>query len=85
MINLALNRAIMELIVQKNIKDYKMGWSNGSYLLRGVAEAALKHFKDKKRIKFYEEIIELFENHDCDTLQECFEYDTALDAALKNT
>lgn len=59
-----------------------MGWSSGSDLMTEVIMSAMKHVPDSSRKKFYKEMIEAFENCDCDTLHECVGADRFFDAAF---
>lgn len=58
-----------------------MGWSSGSSLMSEVIVSALKHVPTSCRKKFYKELIEAFEQCDCDTLYECEGIDKLYDAA----
>jgi len=61
-----------------------MGWSSGSSLFSRVSEiiGAVVHDTDDKR-EIYEELIAVFEDFDCDTLEECLGVDSVLDEVLK--
>lgn len=67
-----------------------MGWSGGSTVLAKIAESAIKHFDNHndacggfhQRVAFYLDVIEILEDEDADTLDECFDQDRALDRAL---
>lgn len=62
-----------------------MGWSSGSRLLGDVIESLQKHVPDDEaREAVYVELIDAFEDFDCDTLDECTGEDEAFDAALKH-
>jgi hypothetical protein len=59
-----------------------MGWSSGSRLASELIELVRDTFEDSSaRETFYEEMIAIFEDHDCDTLDECVGVDSAFDAA----
>jgi hypothetical protein len=61
-----------------------MGWSSGSSLMSDVIHVIKFNVtSDTKRQDIYFDIIQDFENYDCDTLMECCGQDTAFDAALK--
>ena len=61
-----------------------MGWASGGELFSRIAESATKHIKDKKvRAAFYNDAIDAFEDHDCDTIYECQGEDKVLDKVLK--
>ena len=47
-----------------------MGWASGSELAAGVWDAVRDSIPKKKRKAIALEIIDLFENHDCDTMYE---------------
>ena len=61
-----------------------MGWSGGSVLMDAVIQAERKYkISDiSKRVLFYKECIEAFENHDWDTQDECLGIDVAFDMAV---
>lgn len=49
-----------------------MGWASGSELMASIIKIAERYVDGpSKRIKMYEELIQVFEDHDCDTLEEC--------------
>ena len=61
-----------------------MGWSSGSRLFSEVIESLQKHVLDEEeREAVYVDLINAFEDFDCDTLQECEGEDEAFDNALK--
>lgn len=63
-----------------------MGWSSGTDLMIEIIKSAKKHVPDESaRVKFYRPIIKAFENHDCDTLDECRDMDSAFDKVLGPT
>ena len=48
-----------------------MGWASGSELAEDVWKVVRKLIEDKRaRMKAARQIIELFEDHDCDTIDE---------------
>ena len=60
-----------------------MSWSEGSRLFTRVAEiieSVVTNQSDRKEI--YEMLIETFQDHDCDTLDECMGIDPILDELL---
>lgn len=62
-----------------------MGWATGSEILCEVASSAKKVMGDvpkDDRVEFYAELIEVFTQHDCDTIEECRGVDPALDVAV---
>lgn len=62
-----------------------MGWASGSELMCEVINAVekeLQHVGKDRMIPFYERIINAFEDHDCDTLDECRGIDPLFDKAL---
>ncbi len=63
-----------------------MGWAAGSEILCEVASSAQKamgeHVSKDDRVEFYAELIEVFTQHDCDTIEECRGVDPALDVAV---
>lgn len=56
-----------------------MGWSSGSSLFSGIIDVLKKTVDDDSRHQIYEELIELFEDQDCDTLSECLGEDEIFD------
>ncbi len=65
-----------------------MGWASGSGLLADVAMAIEDALLDtdlstKAKIELYSQIIEAFEDRDCDTLDECVGISDELDEALR--
>jgi hypothetical protein len=61
-----------------------MGWASGSGLLANVIMAVKVELDcgGKDKIRFYKRLIEAFEDHDCDTLDECRDIDPLFDNAL---
>ena len=60
-----------------------MGWASGADVMSGVIGAVQKEVKDKKsRKRIYKEIIEVLENSDWDTQDECRGEDSAYDEVL---
>ncbi len=47
-----------------------MGWASGSELAEDVWEAVGKHLPKNRRQEIARRIVDLFERHDCDTLDE---------------
>jgi hypothetical protein len=61
-----------------------MGWSSGSRLFGDVIESLKKHVPDEEsRQAIYIDLIDAFEDFDCDTLEECTGEDEVFDDALK--
>lgn len=57
-----------------------MGWASGSELMSEIVEALSKEIDDKQtRKRVYKKLILVFENHDCDTLDESLGTDEAYD------
>ena len=60
-----------------------MGWSRGADLFSEIAEMIFDKVGDEDdRKAIYDEMIELFEDFDCDNLHECAGIDFVLDEAL---
>lgn len=60
-----------------------MGWSRGADLFSEIAEMIFDKVGDEDdRKAIYDEMIELFEDFDCDNLHECVGIDFVLDEAL---
>jgi len=60
-----------------------MGWASGSRLASELIEALAEIVDDDDvRQTFYSRMIEIFEDHDCDTLDECCGIDAAFDEAF---
>jgi hypothetical protein len=61
-----------------------MGWAGGSSLFDDLIDSLLEHnIEYQKRVDIYLNMINAFENEDCDTLQECFGRDSAYDEAFR--
>lgn len=60
-----------------------MGWSSGSRLMSEIIEDVMGAVDDEARVEVYKALILNFENHDCDTLDECLGEDSAFDRAWK--
>jgi len=57
-----------------------MGWASGSSLFSDIIEAINDCDIDEDvRKSLYEKLIPIFEDEDCDTLQECIGEDSAFD------
>lgn len=57
-----------------------MGWSSGSRLATRLIKAAKENLWDElEREDFYIEMIDAFEDADCDTLDECLGTDQSFD------
>lgn len=50
-----------------------MGWSSGSELLGGVLELTEKYIPKKHKKEVVKNLIDLFEDQDCDTICEVFD------------
>jgi hypothetical protein len=60
-----------------------VGWSSGSQLMFDIIEKASDIIDDEDvRVQLYAHMIEMFENYDCDTLDECIGEDPAFDQAF---
>lgn len=60
-----------------------MGWSGGSELLSGIATVLMDEVEDDDtRSNIYEQVVEMFSDHDCDTIGECEGIDPILDAVM---
>lgn len=60
-----------------------MGWSTGQEIMDGVVQCLLKKkVARSKRFKIYQELIQLFEIYDADTLEECKGTDQMFDQAF---
>lgn len=61
-----------------------MGWSSGSRVADDLIKALQESVEDDYiREEFYKKMIEIFEDHDCDTLDECVGVDAAFDSAFE--
>lgn len=57
-----------------------MGWSSGSLLMEQIISAFNRHCDHvpfENAVEFYKDLIEAFENSDCDTLDECVDWETS--------
>lgn len=50
-----------------------MSWASGSEILQQVWDITRQFVPKNKRVKVFAELIEIFENHDCDTTYELLE------------
>lgn len=48
-----------------------MGWASGSQIAEDVWDTVRKHIPVKNRKRIAREIVSIFEDADCDTLEEC--------------
>ena len=61
-----------------------MGWNSGSRVADDLIKALSETVEDDYvREEFYKKMIEIFEDHDCDTLDECVGVDAAFDSAFE--
>jgi len=57
-----------------------MGWGSGSRLAMRLIKAAKETISnEEERVNFYDEMIDAFEDADCDTLDECLGDDPVFD------
>ena len=57
-----------------------MGWASGSSLFSDIIEAINDcDVDDETKYMLYEKLITIFEDEDCDTLQECLGQDSVYD------
>lgn len=61
-----------------------MGWSSGSEIMSLIIQGVKDKMDPEDRDSFYKDLIEYFENEDCDTLYECLEQDIVFDKAYKS-
>ena len=60
-----------------------MGWASGSEIMSEIIdETKLAIPKEKARRAFYRQMIHVFEQYDCDTLDDCRGADPIFDEAL---
>lgn len=60
-----------------------MGWSTGASIFTEIAQIITDHVNDEDdREAMYMELIELFQDYDCDNLDECAGVDFILDEVL---
>ena len=60
-----------------------MGWSTGASIFAEIAETILRYVPDEDDRKIiYQELVELFQDYDCDNLDECANIDFMLDEVL---
>jgi len=66
-----------------DVRKKLMGWASGSQLMSEIIDECKSAIKPKKARKaFYKQMIHLFEQHDCDTLDECRDDDPLFAEAL---
>ena len=59
-----------------------MSWSSGSIIFSEIIHTLKESVPEyETRVEIYNNLIEVFENHDCDTLHECLDEDRAFDDA----
>lgn len=57
-----------------------MGWSTGSRILSEIIESIMENVADEaERSDIYSDLIGIFEDYDCDTIDECLEIDEVFD------
>lgn len=60
-----------------------MGWNGGSLIFSHVIESLKDRVDAETREEIYYDLIEVFENADADSLQECMGEDKAFDRVYK--
>lgn len=61
-----------------------MSWASGSYLFSEIIESLIRNRVDPSiRAEIYTDLIDAFENADCDTLYECVGDDFVFDRIMK--
>lgn len=62
-----------------------MSWSSGSVMFSAIVEAMKENVEDSEiREAIYNILIDVFEDYDCDTLDECVGSDYAFDNAYES-
>lgn len=61
-----------------------MSWSSGSEIFSEIIESIKTVVDYDERVNIYEALILVFEDRDCDTLEECIEEDLAFEEAYYN-
>lgn len=62
-----------------------MGWANGSRIMTEIIEEFMEAISDDAyRAEAYSALIDIFEDHDCDTLDECLEIDETFDEVYRD-
>ena len=60
-----------------------MAWSTGASIFAEIAETILRYVPDEDdRKMIHKELVELFQDYDCDNLEECADIDFMLDEVL---
>lgn len=59
-----------------------MSWKDGSTLMSVIISNVKEKMDVEDRESLYKDLIEYFENEDCDTLYECLKEDAAFDRAF---
>ncbi len=60
-----------------------MAWSTGASIFAEIAETIFRYVPDEDDRKvIYQELVELFQDYDCDNLNECANIDFMLDEVL---
>lgn len=62
-----------------------MGWARGSQIMTEIIETLMESLSDDdiSRAEVYSALIDIFENYDCDTLDECLEIDDMFDEVYR--
>lgn len=59
-----------------------MSWSNGSQIFSEIIHSLRDSVPEfETRLEIYKQLIQVFEDNDCDTLYECMDEDNAFDEA----
>ena len=62
-----------------------MGWSSGSKIMTEIIETLMETIVDEDdRAETYSALIDIFEDYDCDTLDECLEIDEVFDEVYRD-
>lgn len=60
-----------------------MGWSSGTRIFSEIMEVVKEHVDEATRKDIYEQLIEIFQEADCDNLEECLGEDDVFDDVWK--
>lgn len=61
-----------------------MRWTFGADVMSDIIQVLLEEISEEnKRYNIYEQLINIFDNYDCNELQECIGFDSSFDLALQ--
>jgi hypothetical protein len=61
-----------------------MGWSSGTEIMNALIMSVQGRMTHDDKVAFFQEAINIFEDNDWDSLEECLGEDDAFDEAVRN-